>query len=69
MTSQDSGGPVISQPASSRAARPVLLCLPRTILTSNDPPENGKTDFLKFLVLRYHDMNVALKSLPGDRGG
>jgi len=27
-------------------------CPLRTILTGNDPPENGKTGFLKFLELR-----------------
>ena len=54
--------PALSQPAGSRAARPVPPCPLRTILTSNNPPENGKADFLKFLALRYYDNDVTLRS-------
>src|SRR5690242_15214367 len=69
MTSQGSGGPAVSQPASSRAAHPVPPCPPRTILTSNDPPENGKTDFLKFLVLRCSALGVTSRALAGRDAG
>src|SRR5690349_21503352 len=53
--------PALSQPASTRAAHPVPPCPLRTILTSNNPPENGKADFLKFLALGYIRINATLR--------
>jgi len=44
-------------------------CPLRTILTSNDPPEDGKTDFLKFLALGPGRVVAALtRSWPGGCG-
>src|SRR5690348_14413249 len=54
----------LPEPASSRAAHPVPPCPLRTILTSNDPPENGKTGFLKFLGLGWGNV-AATSTWPG----
>src|SRR5690349_1567578 len=54
----------LPEPASSRAAHPVPPCPLRTILTSNDPPENGKTGFLKFLELCWNHFAVTSTWLP-----
>src|SRR5690349_24840105 len=53
----------LPEPASSRAAHPVPPCPLRTILTSNDPPENGKTGFLKFLALRCSARRITSRAL------
>src|SRR5690348_6648702 len=55
----------LPEPASSRAAHPVPPCPLRTILTSNDPPENGKTGFLKFLELRCNARGITSRALAG----
>src|SRR5690242_620182 len=55
----------LPEPASSRAAHPVPPCPLRTILTSNDPPENGKTGFLKFLELCRNHLAATSTWLPG----
>src|SRR5690242_20496861 len=57
----------LPEPASSRAAHPVPPCPLRTILTSNDPPENGKTGFLKFLELRGNARSITSRRPPPTR--
>jgi hypothetical protein len=53
--------------AGQRPRRPPTPPRPlRTILTSSELPENGQTNFLKFLALRYSDSNAPSMSFgPG----
>jgi hypothetical protein len=50
-TDQGAAAAALPQPAERLRRSPMPPCPLRMILTSNNPPENGQTGFLKFLAL------------------